>query len=47
MRMTTIEQKRAAQEFVKRWKAMPCVEEEHSRSFWIELLEDVNLPRFH
>ena len=39
--MTTIEQKRAAQEFVKRWKAMPCVEEEHSRSFWIELLEDV------
>ena len=41
MRMTTIEQKRAAQEFVKRWKAMPCVEEEHSRSFWIELLEDV------
>ncbi len=41
MSMTTIEQKRAAQEFVKRWKAMPCVEEEHSRSFWIELLEDV------
>lgn len=41
MRMTTIEQKRAAQEFVKRWKAMPCVEEEHSRSFWIELLEGV------
>lgn len=41
MRMTTIEQKRAPQEFVKRWKAMPCVEEEHSRSFWIELLEDV------
>ena len=39
--MTTIEQKRAAQEFVKRWKAMPCVEEEHSRSFWIELLEGV------
>lgn len=41
MRMTIIEQKRAAQEFVKRWKAMPCVEEEHSRSFWIELLEGV------
>ena len=39
--MTAIEQKRAAQEFVKRWKAMPCVEEEHSRSFWIELLEGV------
>ena len=41
MHMTAIEQKRAAQEFVKRWKAMPCVEEEHSRSFWIELLEGV------
>ena len=41
MRMTAIEQKRAAQEFVKRWKTMPCVEEEHSRSFWIELLENV------
>lgn len=41
MRMNTIEQKRAAREFVKRWKAMPCVEEEHSRSFWIELLQDV------
>lgn len=39
--MNTIEQKRAAREFVKRWKAMPCVEEEHSRSFWIELLQDV------
>lgn len=41
MRMNIIEQKRAAREFVKRWKAMPCVEEEHSRSFWIELLQDV------
>lgn len=41
MRMNTIEQKHAAREFVKRWKAMPCVEEEHSRSFWIELLQDV------
>ena len=39
--MNTIEQKHAAREFVKRWKAMPCVEEEHSRSFWIELLQDV------
>lgn len=39
--MNIIEQKRAAREFVKRWKAMPCVEEEHSRSFWIELLQDV------
>ncbi len=33
------EQKRRAEEFVERWKAMPCVEDEHSRSFWIELLE--------
>ena len=39
--MNIIEQKRVAREFVKRWKAMPCVEEEHSRSFWIELLQDV------
>ena len=39
--MNTIEQKHAAREFVKRWKALPCVEEEHSRSFWIELLQDV------
>lgn len=39
--MNIIEQKRAAREFVKRWKTMPCVEEEHSRSFWIELLQDV------
>ena len=34
-------QKRAAREFVKRWQNMPCVEEEHSRSFWIELAHDV------
>ena len=39
--MGTIEQKRAVREFVKRWQAMPCVEEEHSRSFWIELFEGV------
>lgn len=39
--MTPAEQKHAAKEFVARWKALPCVEEEHSRSFWIELLQDV------
>ena len=39
--MTPAEQEHAAKEFVARWKASPCVEEEHSRSFWIELLQDV------
>ncbi len=39
--MTSAEQKRAVKAFVERWKAMPCVEEEHSRSFWIEFLEQV------
>ena len=39
--MNAAEQKRAAREFVERWQAMPCVEEEHSRSFWIELVHDV------
>ena len=39
--MTPAERKRAAKSFVEHWKAMPCVEEEHSRSFWIELLEQV------
>ena len=39
--MTPTEIKKAAKSFVERWKAMPCVEEEHSRSFWIELLGDV------
>ena len=39
--MTPAEQKRAAKQFVARWKSLPCVEEEHSRSFWIELLQDV------
>lgn len=28
-------------QFVERWKALPCVEEEHSRSFWIEFVEQV------
>lgn len=39
--MTPAEQKRAAKYFVARWESLPCVEEEHSRSFWIELLQDV------
>ncbi len=39
--MNLIEQKKAAKSFVERWQNMPCVEEEHSRSFWIELLQDV------
>ncbi len=39
--MTPAEQKRAAKQFVTRWKSLSCVEEEHSRSFWIELLQDV------
>lgn len=39
--MTAAEQKRAAKNFVARWESLPCVEEEHSRSFWIELLQDV------
>lgn len=41
MSMSFAEQKRAAKAFVARWKALACVEEEHSRSFWIELLQDV------
>ena len=41
MGMSFAEQKRAAKAFVARWKALACVEEEHSRSFWIELLQDV------
>ena len=39
--MTPAEQKRAAKYFVARWESLPCIEEEHSRSFWIELLQDV------
>lgn len=41
MSISFTEQKRAAKAFVERWRALPCVEEEHSRSFWIELLQDV------
>lgn len=32
---------RAIKDFVARWKELPCVEEEHSRSFWIEFVEQV------
>ena len=39
--MNPIEQKKAAKSFVAHWKETPCVEEEHSRSFWIELLSQV------
>ncbi len=39
--MNPVEQKKAAKRFVAHWKEMPCVEEEHSRSFWIELVGDV------
>ena len=39
--MNQAEQRKAAKAFVERWRQMPCVEEEHSRSFWIELLEKV------
>ena len=39
--MNQAEQRKAARPFVERWQQMPCVEEEHSRSFWIELLGDV------
>ncbi len=41
MQMDAGGRRRAAREFVERWQAMPCVEEEHSRSFWVELLHDV------
>ncbi|MDO4442454.1 MAG: N-6 DNA methylase [Slackia sp.] len=41
MGISMAEQKRAAKAFVERWKTLACVEEEHSRSFWIELLQDV------
>ena len=39
--LNPIAQKQAAKDFIARWQEMPCVEEEHSRSFWIELLSDV------
>lgn len=39
--MTPTERKSAAKEFVKRWGSLSCVEEEHSRSFWIEFVQQV------
>ena len=39
--MNQAERKHATEKFVKRWLDMPCVEEEHARSFWIELLDRV------
>ena len=33
--------KRDIKAFVERWKELPCVEEEHSRSFWIEFVQQV------
>lgn len=36
-----MKQKQQIKRFVERWKALPCVEEEHSRSFWIEFAEQV------
>lgn len=37
----SVEQRQKIKQFVERWKALPCVEEEHSRSFWIEFVEQV------
>lgn len=35
------EKKRDIKAFVERWKSLPCIEEEHSRSFWIEFVQQV------
>lgn len=37
----TVASNRAIKDFVARWEELPCVEEEHSRSFWIEFVEQV------
>lgn len=37
----TVASNRAVKDFVARWEELPCVEEEHSRSFWIEFVEQV------
>ena len=37
----SIEQRQKIKQFVERWKALLCVEKEHSRSFWIEFVEQV------
>ena len=39
--MSHVEQKRRVKEFVRRWQNEPGNEEEQSRSFWIQLLEEV------
>ncbi len=39
--MNQVQQKAAARAFVERWQAEPGNEEEQSRSFWIQLLEEV------
>lgn len=38
---SSIDRKREIKAFVERWKSLPCVEEEHSRSFWIEFVQQV------
>lgn len=38
--MAPVEQKRTTKNLVARWESFPCVEEEHSRSFWIQILQD-------
>ena len=37
----TVASSRAVKDFVTRREELPCVEEEHSRSFWIEFVEQV------
>ncbi len=39
--VSPIENKKGAKAFIERWKELPCVEEEHSRSFWIEFVQQV------
>lgn len=37
--MSCLKPTRAIKKFVDYWQKQPCVEEEHSRSFWIEFVE--------
>ena len=39
--VSPIENKKGAKEIIELWKELPCVEEEHSRSFWIEFVQQV------
>ncbi len=39
--MTPTEQKKAAKQFVERWKAAEGNEQRESNSFWIELCQNV------